>query len=96
MCKRYHISAHNEFSMETVVQEIQINKINLYKSFHIVTGADIEVTVFCVCVSLCVCVCVCVCECVRVCVCLCVCVCVCAVFHFGVVICPLQGKVASC
>ena len=54
MCKRYHISVHIEFNMEIVVEEIQINKINLYKSLHIVTGADIEVTVVCVCVCACV------------------------------------------
>ena len=44
MCKRYHVSAYIEFNMEIVVEEIQINKINLYKSLHIVIGADIEVT----------------------------------------------------
>ena len=36
--------------MEIVVEKIQINKINLYKSLHIVIGAAIEVTVVCVCV----------------------------------------------
>jgi len=80
VCKRYHIPTHNEFNMEIVVEEIKINTINLYKSLHIVTGADIGVTALCVCVSV-----------------WCgVCVCVCTVFHFGVIICPLQGKVTSC
>jgi hypothetical protein len=45
MCRRYHISAHNEFSMEIMVEEIQINKINFYKSLHAVIGTDIIVTV---------------------------------------------------
>jgi hypothetical protein len=34
ICKRYHISAHNEFNMKLGEEEYQVNKINSSISFE--------------------------------------------------------------